>query len=310
MSANFRPAAGWGDHSLLLSLHFAHVRFNGLSEQQHDSILQAYSEFLVNTNTTSNSIPIISECFAYRLSHSLNIPSDKLAVNGQYTPLKIRESDGIKLTGINFNARIQLKPNSSRSMLGVAKEHELAQPNVVESFLRVLAAHLALERKGVILHSAGLVFDHRAYIFCGRSGAGKTTLTRKAFAAGASVLSDDINLLLPGTKDTYLAHAIPFTGEFGRALTQNQSRKTHPLRCLVLLEQGDKLEASNTTNSQAVARLLTGCPFVNMDASESEKLFDVVTELARHVPVIRLQTRRDDRIDSIMQAVQRKIKSG
>ena len=146
------------------------------------------------------------------------------------------------------------------------------------------------------------MFDGQAYIFSGRSNAGKTTLTRKAHEIGARVLSDDINLVLPGNNG-YQAHAVPFTGEFGRTLDHPGGKETYPVAGIVLLEQSDSLATETVSQSAAVARLLTGSPFVNTDAEESEKLFDVVNSLVTQVPVIKLLSRRDDKIDEIMHAV-------
>jgi hypothetical protein len=307
MGADLQGPPGWGKETLSLSLPFATVRFNALSKLQYGSLRRAYSDFVLDPHSVSGESPLISDCFAYRLPHSLDIPSESLAVNGQYTPRKVRHAEGIDLTGINFKARIQESNNPWTSLLGVAQEHELAQANVVENFLRVLAAHRSLEQDGILLHSAGLVFDRRAYVFCGKSGAGKTTLTRKAFASGAKVLSDDINVLLPDANSNYHAHAIPFTGEFGRTLNQNKAQDAFPVESIVLLEQGDKLRVNRVTDSQAVAKLLTSCPFVNMDARESESLFDVLIKLVKSVPVVWLQARRDDPVCAIMQAVKKTI---
>ncbi len=156
-----------------------------------------------------------------------------------------------------------------------------------------------LQYSGVVLHSAGLVFDEQAYIFSGRSNAGKTTLTRKAYAIGARVLSDDINLILPG--DTgYDAYAVPFTGEFGRTLDHAGGKESYPVAGIVLLEHSDHLETLPVSSSAAVARLLTGCPFVNTDEHESDALFDSITGIVEKVPVIRLLSRKEDGIDDIM----------
>ena len=203
---------------------------------------------------------------------------------------------------MNFEARIGLGSQLGLSSLGTAQEHELAYGNVIENFLRVFIAHYALRQNGVILHSAGLVFDGQAYIFSGRSNAGKTTLTRKACESGAWVLSDDINLVLPHEQG-YQAHAVPFTGEFGRTLQHEGGQKSYPVAGIVLLEQADTLETSPVSPSTAVARLLTGCPFVNTDPEESATLFDVLTGLVAKVPVIRLRSRRDDDIEAIMTKV-------
>ena len=278
------------------------VRLAGLSGAQYDALKEIYPDFIAETDPGIEATEDIV-CLAYRLDHLPGVTPDMLTQDGQYTPRSVRrEGFGIELTGINFEAQIGLGPNPVVSSLGVALEHELQQANVIENFLRVYAAHRVLELGGVMLHSAALVFGGQAYVFSGRSNAGKTTLTRKAYDAGARVLSDDINLVLPG-KNGYRAHAVPFTGDFGRTLNHPGGKETYPVAGIVLLEQGDSLATETVKQSAAVARLLTGSPFVNTDAEESDKLFDAVTGLVAQVPVIRFLSRRDDKIDMIMRAV-------
>jgi hypothetical protein len=242
------------------------------------------------------------ECRAYRLGSAPQLSTEALTRDGQYAPIKVRSAHTIALTGVNFEARIGLDSNAASSSLGVALEHEFAQSDVVENFLRVYTAHHALLHNGVILHSAGLVFDDLAYVFVGRSGAGKTTLTRKAYQEGARVLSDDVNLLLP-RKGRFCVFAVPFAGEFGRVVSQPGGRSCYPVAGVVLLEHGDCLSTRKVRASEAVARLLVGCPFVNTGTDESAALFDVLTTLVNTVPVICLQSRRDDTVEGIMRAV-------
>ena len=292
----------WGTHYLQFKLPMTTVRLTGLSGAQYDALKESYPDFIAEMDP---GIEVKEDivCLAYRLDHPPAVSPGMLTLDGQYAPRSIRrERCGIELTGINFEAQIGLGRNPAVSSLGVALEHELQQANVIENFLRVYTAHRALELGGVMLHSAGLVFDDQAYVFSGRSNAGKTTLTRKAYEIGARILSDDINLVLPG-KNGYQAHAVPFTGEFGRTLDHRGGKETYPVAGIVLLEQSDSLATETVNQSAAVARLLTGSPFVNMDAEESEKLFDAVTGLVAQVPVIRLLSRRDDKIDAIMHAV-------
>jgi hypothetical protein len=297
----------WGSHYLQFKLPMTTVRLTGLSGAQYDALKESYPDFIAEMDPgIEEKEDIVS--LAYRLDHPPAVSPGMLTLDGQYAPRSIRrqssgmESCGIELTGINFEAQIGLGPNPADSSLGVALEHEFQQANVIENFLRVYTAHRALELGGVMLHSAGLVFDDKAYVFSGRSNAGKTTLTRKAYEIGARILSDDINLVLPG-KNGYQAHAVPFTGEFGRTLDHRGGKETYPVAGIVLLEQSDSLATETVSQSAAVARLLTGSPFVNTDAEESEKLFDAVTGLVAQVPVIRLLSRRDDKIDAIMHAV-------
>ena len=116
------------------------------------------------------------------------------------------------------------------------------------------------------------------------------------------MLSDDINLLLPGPGG-YRAHAVPFTGEFGRTLDHAGGREAYPLAGIVLLEQGERLRALPVSAPEAVAGLIACCPFVNTAAEASGDLFDVLIRLCRQVPVIRLASRRDDDVGRIMDAV-------
>jgi hypothetical protein len=290
----------WGVHALQIELPAASVRLTGLSAKQRAALSSAYSGFITNSPNGIDQYSIV--CNAYRLNGAPTESPEALTQAGQYAPLKIRWADGIDLMGVNFEARIGLGSPPGLSSLGTAEEHELAYANVIENFLRVFIAHCALRQNGVILHSAGLVFDGQAYIFSGRSNAGKTTLTRKAHKNGAWVLSDDINLVLPHEQG-YRAHAVPFTGEFGRTLQHEGGQKSYPVAGIVLLEQADTLETSPVPPSTAVARLLTGCPFVNTDPEESATLFDVLTGLVAKVPVIRLRSRRDDDIEAIMTKV-------
>ena len=171
-----------------------------------------------------------------------------------------------------------------------------------KTFYGYLTAHRALALGGAVLHSAGLVFDGRAYIFVGRSNVGKTTLTRKAYEAGATVLSDDINLVLPQAGG-YRAFAVPFTGEFGRTVVHDETEASYPVAGIVLLEQAETLEARKIGRRQAVARLMVGCPFVNTDEHETNTLFDNLAAMVANLPVIRLQNRREDTISDIMDSV-------
>lgn len=293
---------------LPIILPAARVHLRGLSAAQVASLSANYAGFIGEEEALIGGADAV-ECCACRLAQRPAVSAEQLSRDGQYALRQQRRSDGIALTGVNFAAWFAPRASRRPAWLGVAEEHELSQANVIENFLRVLMAHRALALGGVVLHSAGLAIDSRAYVFAGRSGAGKTTLTRKAHAQGARVLSDDINLLLPG-QGRYLAQAVPFTGEFGRTLPPEAGQDTCPLACLVLLEPGDRLHTAPVTASEAVARLLANCPFVNTDAEETAALFEVLTELVMRVPVIRLRSRRDDGFDRVMAAVTTRIGNG
>lgn len=296
----------WGPRTLTLALPGLTVTVRGLSAAQHRRLHEDYRHF---TKAPAPGGAADVTLAAGRLA-TFRPPADAaLTRDGQYTPLKsARGADGgFDLTGINFTAR--LYPAGERpGAIAVARESELAQANVFENVLRVLVAYSALRQGGAVLHSAGIVAAGRAWIFCGRSNAGKTTLTRKAHAAGLGVLSDDINLLLPapGPSTGYRAHGVPFTGEFGRTL-DTTAAGAYPVAALVLLRQGAALGVQRVPPASASAALLAGCPFVNDDEGETDTLLDTVTGLARRLPVLQLTSALGDDIGAIMDRVRREL---
>ncbi len=299
-----RPLRSWGGQALRIALPGLNVQLQGLTEQQSAALSLSYARFIDADLRDAETTCI--RCDAVHLSRSPTLPIAELSCAGQYALRQCRRGGEIALTGINFEGGFAPLDAHRPAWIGVADEHELPLPNVIENFLRVLVAHRALALGGVVLHSAGFALGDHGYVFAGYSGAGKTTLTRKAHSHGAQVLSDDINLLLPD-QGRYQAHAVPFTGEFGRTLSTGLSGKAYPLACLILLEQGERLETMSVSAVTAVSRLLANCPFVNTDGEETAALFDVLTALVARVPVVRLRCRRDDPLDAILATIDTSI---
>ena len=294
----------WGPGSVSLSLPDTRVRIRGLSAAQADSLRDTYARFLAETPQLADECGI--DCLACRLDSAPDISTQELTRDGLYTPRIVRDSDALTVTGSEFEAQMNLGYSQSQSTLGVKNENELVSAPVIENFLRIFMAHRVLEKGGVLLHSAGLVIDGQAYIFVGRSNAGKTTMARKAHDCGALVLSDDINLLLPAA-DGYQAYAVPFTGEFGQTLDHRNTAESYPVAGIILLEQGDQLKTDCVKLSGAIAKLLVNCPFVNNDGKEMEALFYVLSTMASQLPLVSLHCRREDGIDEIMQSVRSRI---
>jgi len=274
------------------------VSIQGLTLGQRQTIFHNFQQYVLDPGETAGESDLI--CLAGRLGQPVGLPPEHFAASGQYAPLIRRTSEGIEITGFNFRARLAgggAQP--LRATLEVAGEEELGRAFVLENFLRIVFAYHVLNRGGVLLHSAGVVHQGAAYLFSGRSNAGKSTLARKAAAAGASVLSDDINLVFR-QDDGYLVHQVPFTGEFRRPMESLSGSGIYRLGRIALLEKTPALTAAPVQPAEGVAGLLTGCPYVNDDPEELPVLLDILTVLVGHVPVIRLGVARDDPFEAIM----------
>jgi hypothetical protein len=296
MQAAWERARGWGTDALVLGLPLSALELTDLSRGQGEAIRAQYSGFLRVGPSGGGAAR-----FEARRLDGVSWPpvAAFFAAGGQYTPLMDRDGGVLVLTGLNFQAVIPLD-GAAPGRLGVASELELSSPGVLENVLRVFTAYRAPRAGGLVLHSAGLVVDGgQAVLFVGRSGVGKTTLARKALAAGALVLSDDLNVVLPDDSGGFRAWAVPFAGELGRTLDQ-RLEPSYPLAALVLLEQGERLRATACSPARSLARLLAGAPFVNHDEAELPLVLDVASALLANVPVVALASRRDDPISTIL----------
>jgi hypothetical protein len=153
-------------------------------------------------------------------------------------------------------------------------------------------AYRLLEIGGVVLHSAGVVRNGAAFLFLGRSGAGKTTVARLSLAAGAEVLSDDLNALclaraLPGDGAAGAAGVtgvgagcvvvkLPFTGDLGE---RRAVRPPVPLGALLRLEQDVADALAPLSRAETLGCLLTCAPFVNVDPYRRDRLQQVLLDL-------------------------------
>ena len=174
---------------------------------------------------------------------------------------------------------MELAPESVH-FSGVRNEYDL------DSLLRVLLSVVLLPRCGFLLHAATVVRDGKAYVFMGRSGAGKSTVA--SLSPPGSVLTDEISLLRC-FQGTWRAYGTPFWGEF-RAEGQNCSA---PLASVHELVQSPRNAKEPLTAKQALGALLGNTLFFTAAREPRQNLLGILLDLIRSVPVHRLQFRRD-----------------
>ena len=117
----------------------------------------------------------------------------------------------------------------------------------------------------MLLHSAGVVDAGSAWVFVGRSGAGKTTLAGSSLAAGREILSDDLNAVVPAPGGPRVA-PVPFAGD-------HRGSATEPVRLAALcrLVQGRRTLLEPMSGAEALSTLLAAAPFVNQDPHRLEQ---------------------------------------
>ena len=119
----------------------------------------------------------------------------------------------------------------------------------------ILLTTLLAHRHGGMLHAGAARLDGAAWVFCGHSGAGKTTLTRAWHEAGATLINDD-RVILRMQGDAAFAGAAPWHGVESRV-----TPGLHPLRGLCFLRQGAEDILTPLSSTEAAGRL-SGATFL------------------------------------------------
>ncbi|MBI5744317.1 MAG: hypothetical protein HY952_07195 [Elusimicrobia bacterium] len=114
---------------------------------------------------------------------------------------------GSRLELARGDFRAALDTRSGRGTLTAAPNEQC-----LDAFLRSLISSLLIRDGGLMLHSAGILKSGKAWLFPGKSGAGKSTLSKLAAAAGAEVISDEINMLR-FERGRWRVYGSPFWGE-------------------------------------------------------------------------------------------------
>lgn len=156
----------------------------------------------------------------------------------------------------------------------------------IEYFVRGVYAILSFKSGCLMLHSAGVVRDNKAYIFIGHSGSGKSTISQ--LSMNYDILNDDLILLRP-EKERWLAYSTPFWNP-GLRKDVNLQAKVHSLFSLakdkdVFLQKVEK--------SIAIAELITNVPVIPINPDLMDQLIDLCSHLLDQVQMYRLHFRKD-----------------
>jgi len=152
----------------------------------------------------------------------------------------------------------------------------------LENFCRVATAWLAAARGGFFIHGASIVRDGRAFVFFGKSAAGKSTLA--SMSEEGRVISDDLTLVLPGAAGLEVAGS-PFRGTYqaGEPVIGR-----FPLAALFRIHQDSRTYVATPPRVLAMAEAIANLPFINEAFHLRPDLLERVETALGSVPLLAL----------------------
>ncbi len=142
----------------------------------------------------------------------------------------------------------------------------------------ILLMYYLSARGGAIVHASGMVIDGRAFIFPGRSGAGKTTISKRfALRKGVRGLSDD-RIIVRKTGEAFTMFGTPWPGDAGMAVN-----KSAPLTGIFFLVQSGENRIERITGGEAFRRFMPVLSIPWHDKEVIRRIFSFVEELTSRV---------------------------
>jgi hypothetical protein len=262
-----------GEGQLVVDVPGGPYVIRGLSGRQYEALAQRYGERASDPATPSGG----TEMRVFRAEPHEFVTVDRHGwVNSFDFGYRERSVD---IVGSQVMAQIRWTP-ALTAALWTALEDCSEFLEAFENCFRVLSAYRLLEVGGVVLHSSCVVDSGRAWVFFGHSGAGKTTIARRALTSGRTVLSDDINALRATDSGTQV-EKMPFAGELGHT---NERAGPFAVASLSRIEQSTHDRWRPLSAGTAVASALSCIPFVNGDPYRLPILMDNLETLVRTTP--------------------------
>jgi hypothetical protein len=160
---------------------------------------------------------------------------------------------------------------------------------------RILIMHYLAQRKGMTLHSAGLVIHGKACIFPGKCGTGKSTMMRQFASVNRPDLLSDDRIIVREIEDKIFAYGTPWPGQDN--IAQNAGA---PLACMFFISHGTTNRIKDMSPQQAMEKLY---PVVSMpwyDREAVPKLLDFMEEVVKSTPSVELQCKPDTEVVDIV----------
>ncbi len=159
-----------------------------------------------------------------------------------------------------------------------------AQPMAMSYFLSTIGLHHKLLRREVsTVHASYIEFAHKAILFLGPSGTGKSTQAQLwSDYAGARIINGD-RALLRKKDGVWTAYGCPFCGSSSICVN-----KDLPLAAIIVLKQAAQNRVEELTAARRIMALTCATELYPWDKWEIDQAFRLSQEIVSEVPMLQL----------------------
>lgn len=151
----------------------------------------------------------------------------------------------------------------------------------LNSFLRFVYSIILLNEQGFLIHASSLIRNGKGYLFPGKSGAGKTTITK--LSQDSKLLTDDISLIKK-IDGKFEAFSTPFWGELKLGVENTST----PVNDILFPIQDKSNYLEHLSNLEALKMLLVNILFFAEDEVFNKQLFDLSYDFINSVKAYKL----------------------
>lgn len=195
-------------------------------------------------------------------------------------PPRAISTDDLKITARGRSILITRNDFHSRTDAAFSRSTLHIRPDTyaLNSWLRIFFTLAGLRRGILLVHGAGWAHGPDAWLFAGRSGAGKSTITR--LLGKNAALSDEVTMIrCDGT--TAAAFSTPFWGELKQG---GERSRRGTIRGICSLRQGASVSLTPEKPAATVRTLLATTLFFSNEPALLKKVLTITHAIARAAP--------------------------
>jgi hypothetical protein len=178
--------------------------------------------------------------------------------------------------------------------LRISKNYREARLQVYDEFalkhavMNLYSAFIVHREWGLLIHSSCAIERDCAYLFAGRSGAGKSTVAR--LSAPRLLLSDEASVVCIPENGAVRVYDSPFRSD----IRSEASSACYPLAAIHLLNQSDRVDRMAISGSAVLTRMMGAVFYWAHDPGETAKVIRLIERLAQSVPTYDLYFQKND----------------